>query len=83
MVERTWKNVWTCRRGKGPLLGREVEEGWANIGNSLHQRMDMPLNLECGAALQRLWAARSLLLVYGRLGPSCADYLWPSTYCVG
>ena len=59
----TQEKVRTCRRGKALLLGRGEEEGQATIGNSLHCSMHMPTGLEGGVALQRLWAARSLLLL--------------------
>ena len=45
MAEGTQEKVWTCRRGKAPLLGRGEEEGWATIGNSLHLSVHMPRGL--------------------------------------
>ena len=63
MTEGTWEKVQTCRRGKGPLLGREEEEGQAAIGSSLHWSMHMPAGSEDRAALRRLREARSLLLI--------------------
>ena len=61
-AEGTQEKVWNRRRGKPPLLGREVEEGQAGSGNSLCWSF-MPAGLEGGAALWRLLAARSLLLL--------------------
>ena len=63
MAEGTQEKVQTCRRGKAPLFGRRVEEGQATIGNSLLWSVCMPAGLEGRAALQRLWAVRSLLVI--------------------
>ena len=63
IAQGTWEKVWTHRRGKAPLLGRGEEEGQAVIGNSLCWSMHMPVCLDGGVALQRLWAVRSHLLV--------------------
>ena len=65
MAERTLEKVQTHRRGKVPLLGRGLEEGWATIGNSLCWSMHKLklTGLEGGAALWRLQAARSLLFI--------------------
>ena len=46
-----------------PLLGRGEKEGQATIGNSLLWSVHKPVGLEGKVALQRLWAARSLLLI--------------------
>jgi len=46
-----------------PLLGRGEEEGQAARGNTLLLSLLMPAGLEGGVALQRLPAARGLLLV--------------------
>ena len=35
LAEGTREKVWTCRRGKTPLLGREREGGADSLGNSL------------------------------------------------
>ena len=71
------------RRGKASLSGKGEEEGWATIGNPLRWSVHRPAVLEAGAALQRLWVVRSLLLIYRRLGTSSAGYQQPGTYCVG
>ena len=63
MAEGSREKVWTRRRGKAPLLGKGEEEGWAAIGNSLPWSVHVPMGLEGRAALQRLWVARSLLLI--------------------
>ena len=63
MAEGTWEKVWTHRKGKVPLLGRGEEKEWATIGNSLLWSVCMPVGLEGGAAVWRLWAERSLLLI--------------------
>ena len=63
MAEGTWEKVWTHRRGKAALLGRGEEERPVTIGNSLSRSMCRPTGLEGGAALRRLWEARSLLLI--------------------
>ena len=63
MEEGSQEKVWTCRRGKAPLLGRGEEKGRATIGDSLLWSMGMPMGLEGRGVLQKLWAARSLLLV--------------------
>ena len=63
MAEGTQKKVWTHRKGKAPLLGRGEEEGWAAMENSLSQSMLMAMGLEGGAAMQRLRAAISFLLI--------------------
>ena len=42
MAEGTWEKIWTCRRGKVPLVGRGEEEGQAPIGNSLGPSMCVP-----------------------------------------
>ena len=47
-AEGTWEKVWTCRRGKAPLLGRGEKEGRSAIGNSLHRSVHMPTYLEGG-----------------------------------
>ena len=67
MEEGTQKKVQTYRRGKAPLLGRGEEEQWATKGNSLLWSMHMPTGLEGRAYLQRLWAARNLLLIKGEI----------------
>ena len=48
MAEGIWEKVWTHRRGKALLLGRGEEEGWAAIGNSLHQMCAQHTGLEGG-----------------------------------
>ena len=63
MTEGPRDKVQTHRIGKSPLLGRGEEEGQATIGNSLCWSMHMPVCLDGGVALQRLWAVRSHLLV--------------------
>ena len=63
MAEGTQEKAQTRRRGKAPLLRRGEEEGQAAIGNSLHLSKCMPSGLEGRAGLQRLWVARSLLLL--------------------
>ena len=63
MAEGTWEKVWTPRRGKMALLRRGEEEEWAIIGNSLCWSVCKPAGLEDGAALWKLWATRSLLLI--------------------
>ena len=77
MAEGTGEKAQTRRRGKVSLLGRRR---WMAMGNSLHQNVHM---LRGRVALVRLWAAKSLLLICGRLGASCAGYWWPGTSCVG
>ena len=63
MAEGTWEKVWTRRRGKVPLSGSGKEEGQFTIGNTLRWSVHMLTGLEGMAALLRLWAARSLLLI--------------------
>ena len=64
MAEGTREKVWTHRRGKVPLLGRAREGGGTAIGNSLHQRLHMPVGSQrVGRLWHRLLAARSLLLI--------------------
>ena len=63
MAEGTREKVQTRRKRKAPLLGRGEKEGGATTGNSLHWSVCMPAGSEGGAALQRLRAVRSLLLV--------------------
>ena len=48
---------------KGAIVGEGRGGGAGARGNSLHLSMRMPVGLEGGAALRRLRAARSLLLV--------------------
>ena len=59
MAEGTLEKVWTRRRGRAPLLGREEEEGRAATGKALLQSVCMPKGLEDGS----LGVARNLLLL--------------------
>ena len=85
---RNLGKVQAHRRSKGPLLGRGEEEGRTAIGNSLHLSMHMPEGSQkAGQLWHRLGVGgrwqKSLLLILGRLGTSCAGYRWPCTSCVG
>ena len=62
MVEGTWEKVWTCRRGRAPLLGRVRGEG-----ADCHRKLPAPERMHaCGlsegrAALAQAMVVRSLL----------------------
>ena len=68
MAQGTWEKVWTHRRGKAPLLGRGEEEGWAAIGNSLHQSVHKPMILLGGVALVQAMGDEKLLARLGEIG---------------
>ena len=63
-TEGTWEKVWTHRRGKVLLLGRERRGGVDSIGNPPHQSTHMPTGSQrAGRLWCRLWVVKSLLLI--------------------
>ena len=78
MAEGTWEKVWTCRRGKVPLLGK-VRGG----GVDRHRKPPVPERVGLPTGSQRmgyLWrrplVVRSHLLLYGGPGISGAGAAW-------
>ena len=63
MAEGTLEKVWTHRRGRAPLLGREEEEGRAATGKALLQSVRMPKGLADGP----LGAAKNPLAPLGEI----------------
>ena len=70
---------------QGAIVGKgERRRGQTDIGNSPHLSLCMPAGSQrAGWLWSRLHVARNLLLIYGRLGTSCAGYRRSSTFCVG
>ena len=64
MAEGTWEKVWTCRRGKMPLLGK-VRQGGADHHRKhpAMERVHAGRRSEDGAALAQAMWARNFLLV--------------------
>ena len=63
-AEGTREKVWTCRRGKVPLLGRARGGGTDHYRKLSHWNMCILAGSQrAGWLWLRLWAVRSLLLV--------------------
>ena len=70
MAGGTQEKVWTCRRGKSPLLGRGEEEGQTAIENTLGPSVHA-CPLDC----------RELSIPFWHLRPTCADLALPAPLC--
>ena len=82
-AEGTWEKVWTCRRGKSPLLGRGEKEGWAAIGNSLHWSVHACRLRGWGCSVEATGEGKKPLVHLREIRCFLCRLLVARPYCVG